>query len=288
MTSVESHYPTAAAFRRGLDDRLKTTSKGRGRPFNELRREFLFQRFLAMVFAEPAESWVLKGGAGLLMRFATARYSQDIDLLRLDSVDVGHSVDELRRLTQPKPGDYLAFTLGDAVTYSPGNPVVRIKVLAAIGGDYDTFTIDLAHDLHVVARPERVRPVPVVAMPGLPELPELAVYPLVDQVADKLCAMYERHGPTGRTSTRFPMPGSMESPMPICVTPFGMRCALLTSKTERRSSRSVQTALGDSSRSWSWDSTPTTPGSSTPCSCADRSTDSWKGGDDDHDRDRTG
>lgn len=107
MTNEARPYATAAAFRRALDDRLKAKAKERARPFNELRREFLFQRFLGMVFAESAESWVLKGGAGLLMRLSTARYSQDLDLLRRDSADIRQIVDELRRLTRPKPGDLL-------------------------------------------------------------------------------------------------------------------------------------------------------------------------------------
>lgn len=61
----------------------------------------------------------------------------------------------------------------------------------------------MADDLHMVATPERVTPTPVAALPGLPELPEITVYPLADQGADKLCAMYEQHGVTGIPSSRF-------------------------------------------------------------------------------------
>jgi Nucleotidyl transferase AbiEii toxin, Type IV TA system len=67
----------------------------------------------------------------------------------------------------------------------------------------DGFTIDLSTDLHTVARLERTHPTPVVQMPGLPPLPEFVLYPLPDQVADKVCAMYELHGDRELPSTRF-------------------------------------------------------------------------------------
>jgi hypothetical protein len=54
-----------------------------------------------------------------------------------------------------------------------------------------------------VAEVERHRPTPVIEVPDVAPLPEFTLYPLVDQVADKVCAMYERHGPQQIPSTRF-------------------------------------------------------------------------------------
>ncbi len=48
-----TEHRTATAFRRAVEDRLKKESKARGRPLEQLRREFLYQRFLALVFADP-------------------------------------------------------------------------------------------------------------------------------------------------------------------------------------------------------------------------------------------
>jgi hypothetical protein len=39
-------------------------------------------------------------------------------------------------------------------------------------------------------------------LPGIPDLPEFALYPLADQIADKVCAMYETHR-DGTPSTRY-------------------------------------------------------------------------------------
>jgi Nucleotidyl transferase AbiEii toxin, Type IV TA system len=66
-----------AAFRVSLRDRLKTQAKQRGRPMDELEREFVLQRFLGRVFANADSPWILKGAAGLLIRLPGARHSRD-------------------------------------------------------------------------------------------------------------------------------------------------------------------------------------------------------------------
>lgn len=191
------------AFRRALEDRLKAEAKSRGRSFEELRREFLFQRFLAMIFSAPDGQWVLKGGASLLMRLADARFSKDLDLLRMGRLSPEQAIVELRELTVPRDGDHLMFVTEDGVHYSTVNPVVEISVTAYIGAKYGQFPIDLATELHLLAAPERIRPRPVVDVPGLPTLPELVVYPLTDQVADKVCAMFELYGQSQSPSSRY-------------------------------------------------------------------------------------
>ena len=205
MTAVNGsqQYATAAAFRRALEDRLRAEATRRGRSMNELRREFVFQRFLSLVFRGRDGLWVLKGGAGLLMRLPEARFSRDLDLLHLGEISAEEAVAELRTLTAPSQHDHLTFVVENGMDHSGTNPVVTVRVSAYLGGTYDQFPIDLARELHPIARPERVRPVPVVDVPGLPDPPEVLVYPLTDQVADKVCAMYERHGDADLPSTRY-------------------------------------------------------------------------------------
>jgi hypothetical protein len=69
---------SAASFRASVRDRLKTESKKCGRPVKELQREFVLQRFLSRVFAAADSPWVLKGGAGLLIRLPGSRYKTSI------------------------------------------------------------------------------------------------------------------------------------------------------------------------------------------------------------------
>ncbi len=203
MVNGSPHYATAMAFRRALEDRLKRETKARGRSLEELRREFLFQRFLALIFTVPDGQWVLKGGAGLLMRLAEARFSMDLDLLHLGDLSPAAAIAELRALAAPRAGDHLTFVIEDGVSFSRTNPVVELSVSAYIGAKYGTFPIDLARELHLLSAPERIRPTPVVDVPGLAELPEIVVYPLTDQVADKVCAMYQPYGDTQSPSTRY-------------------------------------------------------------------------------------
>jgi len=181
MVNGSPQYATANAFRRALEDRLKQEARLRGRPLEELRREFLFQRFLALLFSGPEGRWVIKGGASLLMRLADARSSKDLDLLHLGEVEPEEAIAELREFTAPREGDYLTFVIGEGVSYSRANPVVEISVTSYIGALYGRFPIDLATELHLRATPERIRPTPVVDLPGLAELPEVVVYPLTDR-----------------------------------------------------------------------------------------------------------
>lgn len=80
--TADSPYRTPNAFWSAVDAKLKAQARRDGCPFAELRREFLYQRFLARIFHQES-LWVLKGGIGLLTRLPGARHSRDIDLMHL-------------------------------------------------------------------------------------------------------------------------------------------------------------------------------------------------------------
>jgi len=73
-------YTTAGAFRRALEERLKTASLSNQVDLNRLRRQVSFDRLLARLFREEPAPWVLKGGYALELRFKAARSTVDIDL----------------------------------------------------------------------------------------------------------------------------------------------------------------------------------------------------------------
>lgn len=194
---------TPTAFKASVRDRLKTRAKSTGRPFNELEREYLLQRFLARVFADPESPWILKGGTGLLARLPGARHSQDIDLLHRTQ-PLAAAADDLRRLAAIDVGDPFRFVLSDAIAMTGTVNGAQIRVTAYLGAtEFGRFPIDVSTELAFVAEVERYRPTPVIEVPDVAPLPEFTLYPLVDQVADKVCAMYERHGPEQIASTRF-------------------------------------------------------------------------------------
>lgn len=193
----------AAAFRRSLSDRIRVAARSRGVSAQQLQRQFLLQRFLARVFDVPDGPWVLKGGAGLLVRIPGARHSQDVDLARADA-DVTTAVAELRELAGREVGDPLRFVIGDPTAMVGARPGAQVRVDVYLGATrLDRFPVDLVTGGRLVDRLEHTRPAPVVDVPGLPQLPTFTLYPLADHLADKVCAMYEVHGPQRRPSTRY-------------------------------------------------------------------------------------
>jgi hypothetical protein len=185
-----------------VDARLKAQARQPGsRTFSELRREFIYQRFLARVFTTTdggASLWVLKGGVGLLARLPGARHSRDIDLVHLIA-DPDTAVAELREIGRRNMGDHLRFEVRSYKSLSV-EAALKLQMDAYVGTSiWEQFDVDVSLERHFVAALEQVTPNPVVEIEGVPALPTFQCYPIVDQVADKVCAMYERHGADHQT-----------------------------------------------------------------------------------------
>lgn len=195
---------SSAAFRASLRDRLKRQALSAGRPFQQLEREFVLQRFLARVFASPDSLWVLKGGTGLLVRLPGARFSQDLDLVH-PAKHLPAALNELERLGASPGGDPFRFVLGGPVLMTGGVAGARVKVDVYLGAatPFGRFPVDLSTELEMIARVETRQPLPVLEMPDVATLPRFRLYPLPDQIADKVCAMYELHGRTQSPSSRY-------------------------------------------------------------------------------------
>lgn len=191
-----------AAFATLVRARLKAEAARRKRPVNQLEREFVLQRFLARIFADSESPWVLKGGTGLLIRLPDARHSQDLDLLH-PSTDLPTAVGELRELSR-RGEDPFTFTVGTPVAMSGGVDAAKVQVEVSLGArSFHRFPIDVSTALPFIARVERHRPLLVVEVPGVGPLPPFALFPLADQIADKVCAMYQRYGSAQAASSRY-------------------------------------------------------------------------------------
>lgn len=202
--TIPPRYATPAAFRRAADQRLKAHAKAAGRPFREVKREFVYQRFLARLWASEDHQplWVLKGGVGLLARLPGARFSQDIDLVNL-AADADAAVAEIREVGRRDLGDYLRFEVKSAKTMSVDGSL-QLSIDVNLGATrWESLKVDISLERHYVAQLEQVTPSPVIDIDGLPPLPTYHLYPIADQVADKVSAMYELHGGAGYPSSRF-------------------------------------------------------------------------------------
>jgi hypothetical protein len=194
-------YGTPRAFESALTARFKALAADSPHSHSQLRRQFAYDRLLARCFT-PADAhrWILKGGISMLARLRQARHSADIDLVTL-AENLPTALEELRAAAEADLGDFFTFDLDEPSHLVQGVEGVRVPVTARLGRrPYETFHIDLVTAVQVTGVPETASPIVAVDIPGLVR-PDYRIYPLADSVADKVCAILERH--QDRPSTRF-------------------------------------------------------------------------------------
>ena len=96
------------------------------------------------------------------------------------------------------------------------------------------FPVDLAVGRSTVGRIERLTPAPVLDLDGITPTPAIALYPIADQVADKISATYFRYGPRRSPSTRFHDLVDLLFIVTHCTVPAADTHAALTSEFRRR------------------------------------------------------
>jgi hypothetical protein len=109
--------------------------------------------------------------------------------------------DELAIAGRPGPRDPFAFTITRRTVLTGPAAGLQLTVAATLAGrTFEEFPIDLTVRLRFVGPIETVlKPLPVTIDDVQPPQP-MRLYPLADQVADKVAAMYELHAgqPSGR------------------------------------------------------------------------------------------
>lgn len=196
-------YTTPRAFDMAMKKRLGAFAKQHGLNSALVFRSFYFSRLATRVFRHDPDGWLLKGGQALLLRYPTqARLSRDIDLQRSTAESAQEALSALL--------DAAALDLEDFFTFSPTSMVEHSN---EIGGAKQTFTVtlgtrvldtikvDLVAGRYPTGTPEKVSLASSSLMPWPDDWPFVQLYPLADHVADKICAMYERH--RGAASSRF-------------------------------------------------------------------------------------
>jgi hypothetical protein len=195
-------YATPMAFRRALTDKLRAIALPNGPwPLPDLQRQFAYDRLLTRLYVGDG-GWILKGATALLARGIAVRHTVDVDVYRAVSQDRAER--DLRSAIAVDIGDWFEFQTGASQPIADGANGVRIPITARLGmAPWAQFHIDVVADgVQMTGRPDDVRPLTAVAIPGLVGA-TFKVYPLVDHIADKTCAILERHGPAQRPSTRF-------------------------------------------------------------------------------------
>jgi hypothetical protein len=155
-------------------------------------------------------NWLLKGGMSMLARVPRSRITKDVDLAALRASDLAEAERALAVLAEADLGDHLAFRLIQSMPTGLGENqpgvATRRYVFACIDAGHDTQVDTVVVDVPVgpppVGRPEVVEPAnrlhlrrPLTTFP-------YRLYPVADQIADKVCATMDTQYPGGKRSSR--------------------------------------------------------------------------------------
>lgn len=167
----------------------------------DLLKIFYFNRLTARVFTAEPDGWLIKGGQALLVRYqGAARLSQDIDL---QSTQPDCSAEEARQLiieaASTDLNDHLRYVAGKFLGHSDeGRGGAQYFQVYLGTGLVDTLKVDLVVGRTLAGTPETRTLQSAVDIAWPVDWPEVRLYPVIDHIADKICAMYERHGKDGQ------------------------------------------------------------------------------------------
>jgi hypothetical protein len=198
MADVEP-YPTAAGVEAAIKDAAKKAQAADpSLNVNERIRLEHFNRFLSRVFSEgEASEWLLKGGTGMLARVPSARATLDIDLYR-DGFTLDQALADLGRLASTDLGDHFRFEYaghdesigGEEQPYTEGY-VITFEVFTG-ARSRGTINVDLTVGSGLTAPVTAADPANALHLPRLVRH-EYRLYPVVDQIADKVCATMQTY-----------------------------------------------------------------------------------------------
>lgn len=200
MTSAQSRYKTPDAVRRAVTDKLRTEAANGPWALADLQRQYAYDQLVERL-NRTDDGWVVKGATALLARRVSVRHTIDIDLYRAGAI--GEVEGQLRTAARLDIGDWMRFEVGPSVRIqAAGAQASRVKVRSLIGTKvWTAFQIDVVADgIYMTTQPDPVPPLTSIAAVEQERRPWQA-YPLVDHVADKVCAILEQHD--GRPSTRY-------------------------------------------------------------------------------------
>jgi hypothetical protein len=193
------------ATRRALSDLVKGRYPAAERP----RRltEIAYRRLLFRLFDSQPDRWVVKGGAALLLRLDPNRTSNDIDLAYVhEAGEHAVALQALREAVRHDADDFFLFEIASGHIVDADHPLERafsVPVVARIGEkEFARFSIDLALPRDDVEWEWIEARTAVTGQSVVDGIPRVATLTFAAQLADKVCALYERHGESREHSSR--------------------------------------------------------------------------------------
>jgi hypothetical protein len=146
------------------------------------------------------DQWIVKGAVALLARNVGVRATTDIDIYREVAREEAEA--DFRSAVAVDMGDWFRFEVR-AAQILDSTDGTRLPVKAFIGNAiWVEFHVDLVGaDFRMTGEPDDVPPLARISLPNMTQRGYRA-YPLVDHIADKVCAVFETHGEDRSPSTR--------------------------------------------------------------------------------------
>lgn len=192
-----------AALRAELKRVFGLRAKETGRTVNQERRTFVMRRFLAVVFSADPDGWILKGGTGMMVRLPRARHTDDVDLIATRGATLDEAFRDLTEAVSSHDDGPFRYQIGAGAPIV-GDNGMRLDVEVFLGGGraYESFHIDLVTLDRTVGAVEHQSITSDADVSEFSTAANICLYPLADQIADKLCVMYQKYG-GGKASTRY-------------------------------------------------------------------------------------
>lgn len=183
---MSKSYSNAAAFRQGLETRLRAAASERGVQIQGLRLKLAIERLLARLFSTANPPWLLKGGYSMELRFRPrARTTRDVDLSISDTVPpdqlrrhLAELHEMLQRAAAQPLSDFFEFEIAPArreIQAAPGGGGVFAVAARMDGRDFARFHIDVGLGDSVVGTVESLLGDDLLDFAGIPRARVLAV-----------------------------------------------------------------------------------------------------------------
>ena len=189
---IARNYPSPAAFKQALEQRLRTNSGGGGQ-FARRRQLLVFQRFLARVAHVLGDSAILKGGLVLELRLKRARTTKDIDLRLTGAPD--DLLARLQSVARTDLDDFFSYEIrrdddhpaiqNDGLQYDGFRFRAECHLAGKLYGQ--PFGVDICFGDPLTAEPEVRATEDTLGFAGIAP-PQLRIYPIETHVAEKLHA----------------------------------------------------------------------------------------------------
>lgn len=193
-------YKNPAEFDRAIKRAIRTVAGDPGEQYRRVLRD----RFLCRIFSDPEERFVLKGASGMLARIPNARTTRDLDFMAQKAEDLDSIVQSIEALISKDMNDYCRFVrtkCEESLDENGDLRLVRLRYATFLGDEEkDPILIDLSLNCTATMPPDKIAPVSRIDIEDV-ETRDYLLYPLADQLADKMCAIMEKQ-PGGWPSSR--------------------------------------------------------------------------------------